>query len=227
MVSIIDWDDPSWVVAKFRLVGFVASGPELVPIPEREIVVLLERCLPLLPIEVHVTTDMLPLALPLACGAKATDKLALCCGARVIGKVGPVKLNPAPETVACEMVRFDLPLLLAAIDNALLLPSWTPPKFTLEEVKTSCPAAALEYRRNLRRTSFHQACLHWKTRRLIPSTLLLRASDARWGMMERLQLCKARRIAALMRLRLRVQLRHFSPSHRNGDRSRKARGCCF
>ena len=123
IVPVIDWDDPSCVVPKFRLVGFVASGPEPAPIPEREIVVLLERCLPLLPIGVQVTTDMLPLAVPLACGAKVTDKFALCCGAKVIGKPRLVKLNPAPETAACEMVRFDFPLLLAAIDSVPLLPT--------------------------------------------------------------------------------------------------------
>jgi hypothetical protein len=42
------------------------------------------------------------------------------------------------------MVRFDLPLLLTAINNVRLLPSWTLPKFTLEEERVSWPVAALE-----------------------------------------------------------------------------------
>jgi len=46
------------------------------------------------------------------------------------------------------------------IDNVLLLPIWTLPKLRLEEEGASWPVAALEYRRILRRTSFHQACLH-------------------------------------------------------------------
>jgi len=107
-------------------------------------VLLLERCFPLLPTGLSVATDVLPLALPLACGAKVTGKLALCCGARVMGKFGPAKLNPAPVTVACAMVRFDLPLLLAVIDNVLLLPIWTLPKLRLEEERASWPVAALE-----------------------------------------------------------------------------------
>ena len=152
----------------------MVAVPELVPVPESGIVVVLERCLPLLPIGVQLTTDMPPLAPPLACGEKVTDKLALCSGCRVIGKSGPAKLNPAPLTVACEIVRFDLPLLLTAIDNVLLLPTRRLPKSMREEVMANCPVAALEYRRNLRRTSFHQACLHWKKRRLIPSTLFPR-----------------------------------------------------
>jgi len=40
-----------------------------VPVPEREIVLVLERCLPLLPIALPVTTDRVPFALPLDCGA--------------------------------------------------------------------------------------------------------------------------------------------------------------
>ena len=113
-------------------------------VPERRIVVLLERCLPLLPIAVQLTTDMLPVALPLVCGENITDKLALRWGSRVIGRPGPAKPNPAPVTVACEIVRFDLPLLLTAINNVRLLPSWTLPKFRLEEERASWPVAALE-----------------------------------------------------------------------------------
>jgi len=140
------------MVPRFILAGLAARYPvvaevadsEFDAVPERRIVVLLERCLPLLPITVQLTTDMLPLALAPVCGENITDKLALLCGSRVIGKPGPAKLNPAPVTVACEMVRFDLPLLLTAINNVRLLPSSTLPKFTLEEERASWPVAALE-----------------------------------------------------------------------------------
>ena len=95
------------MVPKFILEGLAARYPavaavadsEFDVVPERRIVVLLERCLPLLPI---------------------------------------------PVTVAWEMVRFDLPLLLTAINNVRLLPSWTLPKFTLEEERASWPVAAFE-----------------------------------------------------------------------------------
>jgi len=151
-VTYCVWLLATWMVPKFILEGLAARYPavaavadsEFDVVPERRIVVLLERCLPLLPIAVQLTTDMLPVALPLVCGENITDKLALRCGSRVIGKPGPAKPNPAPMTVACEMVRFDLPLLPTAINNVRLLPSWTLPKFTLEEERASCPVAALE-----------------------------------------------------------------------------------
>src|SRR5437879_9801765 len=74
---------------------------------------------------------------------------------------------------------FDLLLLVTEIDSVLLLPTWMLPKLRPEEVRVSCPDAALEYKRILRRTSFHQAFLHSKPRRLMASTLLLRARGAR------------------------------------------------
>ena len=85
----------------------------------------------------------------------------------MIGKVGPLKLNPVPATDACEMVMFDLLVLLIEVDSWAPLPTWTLPKLRPEEVRASCPDAALEYKRTLRRTSFHQVFLHSKPRRLI------------------------------------------------------------
>jgi len=41
----------------------------------------------------------------------------------VIGKLGPLKLNPVPVTDACEMVMFDLLLLLTETESVLLLPT--------------------------------------------------------------------------------------------------------
>src|SRR5437879_12192917 len=57
---------------------------------------------------------------------------------------------------------FDLLLLVTEIDSVLLLPTWMLPKLRPEEARVSCPDAALEYKRILRRTSFHQAFLHSK-----------------------------------------------------------------
>src|SRR5437660_10269580 len=87
------------------------------------------------------------------------------------------------------LVLFDLLVTQTEIESVLLLPTRTLPKLRPEEVRASCPDAALEYKRILRRTSFHQAFLHSKPRRLMPSTLLLRACGARGGIMEQLPLC--------------------------------------
>ena len=56
---------------------------------------------------VELTRERLPLTLPLDCGAKITLKLALCPGARVSGRAGPLRPNPDTVIVACETVRFD------------------------------------------------------------------------------------------------------------------------
>ena len=42
----------------------------------------------------------LPLRVPAVCGEKETDKFAVCCGAKVIGRLGPAKLKPVPDTAA-------------------------------------------------------------------------------------------------------------------------------
>ena len=48
----------------------------------------------------------------------------------MIGRFGPAKLNPFPETVA-EIVRLDFPVLVIVTGTIGLLPTCTLPKFTL------------------------------------------------------------------------------------------------
>jgi len=59
-----------------------------------------------------LTSETLPVKLPVAAGAKATLKLLDWPTARVSGKVSPLRLNPAPLTVAEEMVRLAVPELV-------------------------------------------------------------------------------------------------------------------
>src|SRR5258708_37705314 len=94
-VSCSIWLLVSWILPKFMLEGLAARKPGVVPergavpVPAREIVLALKRCLLLFPILVEVTTDILPLALPADGGVKMTAKGPLCQGATVVGKVGP------------------------------------------------------------------------------------------------------------------------------------------
>ncbi len=60
-----------------------------------------------------LSTDTLPVTLPVAVGAKATFSEALCPAARVNGRVIPLTLNPAPATFTCEMLTLLLPVLLS------------------------------------------------------------------------------------------------------------------
>ena len=59
-----------------------------------------------------LTSERLPLTLPAACGANCTMKLVLCSAAMTSGTEIPLVLKPLPVTVACEMVRFVLPVFV-------------------------------------------------------------------------------------------------------------------
>jgi hypothetical protein len=72
---------------------------------------------------VEYAKERLPLRLPLDCGAKVVVSLTLWPGAKVNGMPSPLMLNPAPETVVWEIVRFALPVLLRTADCDKLLPT--------------------------------------------------------------------------------------------------------
>jgi hypothetical protein len=58
-------------------------------------VLALECAVFLPPQEAPYETFRLPVKLPAVWGANETDKRALSCGATVMGRLGPAKLNPA------------------------------------------------------------------------------------------------------------------------------------
>ena len=58
--------------------------------------------------------------------------MAVCCGARGSGKVGPVKVNGLPLTATWVMAIFDLLVLVTAMGTELVLPTGTLPKLTAE-----------------------------------------------------------------------------------------------
>jgi len=60
--------------------------------------------------------------LPLDCGAKVVVRLTLWPGCSITGRLSPLMLNPVPDTVAWEIVRFHLPLLYRTTDCDTLLP---------------------------------------------------------------------------------------------------------
>ena len=173
---------------------------------------------------VSVATDKLPLAEPVTWGANVTEKLMLSCGARVIGKLGPLKLNPAPETDACETVICRLPVLVNEVERVLRLPAWTLPK--LRELRESanlcCPEAALAHKTTLRRNRCHQTRLVRKRQRRISPTLAPCSNSARWGIVEPLPTrCRSPSIPAVSHCV--VQRCHCFPFRGKVDRSRKAR----
>ena len=140
--------------AALALVALVIAGgdPAVVPVPKREIVLVLDHT-PRDHPPISATTDRLPLALPVACGANVTERLMLSSAARVMGKLGLLKLNAVPETDTCEMVMDLLRLVLVSdVESVLLLPSWTLPKLRVGVATMSCPKPALAHKTILRRS---------------------------------------------------------------------------
>jgi hypothetical protein len=82
-----------------------------------------------------------PVAFPLAAGVNTTLKVALCPGAIVSGTAKPAELNPAPETVACEIVALAVPLFESVIVCEVVAPVTAFGKLTLIGVAESAGAA--------------------------------------------------------------------------------------
>ncbi len=59
-----------------------------------------------------LTSETLPVMLPVLAGAKTTLKVVFCPGARVRGRLSPLTLRPLPETLAWETVTLALPELV-------------------------------------------------------------------------------------------------------------------
>ena len=57
-----------------------------------------------------LSSEILPVTLPVAVGAKVTLKDVLWPVVSVSGIDGPLMLKPAPATLACEIVRLDVPV---------------------------------------------------------------------------------------------------------------------
>lgn len=94
------------------------------------------------PQDAEPDTLRVPLRIPAICGAKHTYRLTVCCGARVIGRLGLAKVNPVPETVA-EIVALALYVFVIATGKIWLFPTCTL-KLTFDVEAVICPSAAAE-----------------------------------------------------------------------------------
>jgi hypothetical protein len=83
-----------------------------------------------------------PLAVPADFGAKETESVRLCPAARVCEVVKPPRLNPAPVTVAEEIVTVEPPELVTVSYRIWLLATWILPKFMLEGLAARKPGGA-------------------------------------------------------------------------------------
>ena len=64
-----------------------------------------------------------PFAVPLSVGAKATENVTLCPGDSVSGATNPLKLNPVPLALTCEIVILEPPELVNDSYCVWLLPT--------------------------------------------------------------------------------------------------------
>jgi hypothetical protein len=75
-----------------------------------------------------LATDTVPEMLPTTVGANWIPRLLDCPGANVSGKLNPLTLKPAPETVACEILKLVVPELVRVTVWLPAVPTVTFPK---------------------------------------------------------------------------------------------------
>ena len=100
---------------KFKTVRLEVKRPAGIPLPARAMVKV--------GFEAFETTAIDPLALPTTFGVKRILKVTLCPLLRLKGKFKPLKPNPAPVTVAFEIVTVELPEFVNVSCRVWLLPN--------------------------------------------------------------------------------------------------------
>ncbi len=121
---------PVVTLPKAAVVG-VAASCGCVPVPLQAIVVGEFGAL--------LTIEMLPLALPAVVGANCALNVVLSPAPNVSGVLNPLRLIPAPDAVAPEIVTLAVPEFVNVMDCVPLLPTATDPKFTVDGLAPSWP----------------------------------------------------------------------------------------
>jgi hypothetical protein len=121
------------MLPKLKLAGFDPNWPCAMPVPESG-----TESVGLLALELIVSV---PLAAPVAEAVKIALNVALWPAVSVVGRLGPVKLNPLPLAVALDTVTLSPPVFVTVTGAVLLLPTVTFPKLTLLGFAVSDPAA--------------------------------------------------------------------------------------
>jgi hypothetical protein len=137
LVSVTVWLllPPAFTFPKFKLVGLAVSTIVAATPPPLSAIVVGE-------LGVLLTRETLPVADPATVGAKLTLNVVLCPAANVNGGIRPLVLKPAPETLICEMLTLELPVLVSVAVWLLLPPTFTFPKFKLVGLAISTIVAA-------------------------------------------------------------------------------------
>jgi hypothetical protein len=107
--------EPTVTLPKLKLVGETDNSPWVAPVPESA---MLSG-----EFDASEAIASVPVAEPVAAGAKATVKVTLWLGFSVVGRVKPLSEKPVPVVLDCEMVTADPPVFVKVSDKCALLPS--------------------------------------------------------------------------------------------------------
>lgn len=132
-VPLSDFEVPTWMFPKLKLLGLEPSWPWDTPVPESGI--------DSVGFPASELTVRVPLAAPADVGVKIALKVVLCPALIVAGMLGPVKLNPLPLAEALDTVTLTPPVFVTVTGTDLLLPTVMLPKLTLLGLAVSEPAA--------------------------------------------------------------------------------------
>jgi len=121
---------PRLTLPKPRLTGLTVNSAPM-PVPESAREALGTTAL--------LVTERVPLVSPTACGVKTTFTELFWLGARVSGRVRPLKLKAAPLMVAWVMVRLPLPVLVKVTVLVAEMPRLTSPNVRLVGLALNCP----------------------------------------------------------------------------------------
>jgi len=122
---------PVEIFPKLRLVGLAASWPDVAPVPDSG---TFSEAL-----DAFDVIAMLPLTAVPEVGAKTILKVTLWPTLRVVGKVKPLAVKPAPVVLAAEIVTLDPPELVSVSVFVCELPTGTLPKARLVGLVASWP----------------------------------------------------------------------------------------
>ena len=124
---------PTVTLPKASLLGFTASCPSLMPVPDKLIFVMA--------VEASLPIAAVALKLPAASGLNASVNDELCPAAMVTGRFGAVTEKYLVDTEALLMVTDALLVLLTESVSVLLLPAPTLPKSKAWAPKDKLPVA--------------------------------------------------------------------------------------
>ena len=123
---------PTTTLPKSRLLALaLKSGVDAMAVPLAEITKG--------ELAASLASETEPVTVPAEVGANTTLNVALCPGAMLIGRVRPEVPNPAPTTLALEIVTLAVPGFWSVMVWELLAPVVTLGKLALTGVAESCP----------------------------------------------------------------------------------------